>query len=137
MVRCYLVHDRIAGFGVQAVNALYPARAGAPPETAPATGRRLYHPPTLPEWPALRRKLEQEWVPALQELFGLAKTDLPLLWDCDFMLGPKDAAGNDSYVLCEIKVSSVSPFPRCGACAAGGSRMRAGAANRCGSKAMQ
>jgi len=36
---------------------------------------------------------------------------LPVLWDCDFLLGPKDAAGQDTYVLCEINASSVSPFP--------------------------
>jgi hypothetical protein len=27
------------------------------------------------------------------------------------MYGPKTAAGEDSYVLCEINVSSVIPFP--------------------------
>ena len=36
---------------------------------------------------------------------------LPVLWDCDFLLGPKDANGKDTYVLCEINVSSVAPFP--------------------------
>jgi hypothetical protein len=111
MVRCYLVHGRVAGFGVQAVNALYPAPEGAPPEAAPPSGPRLYYPPTLPEWQRLKQLLEEQWVPALRALFDLAETDLPLLWDCDFMLGPKDAAGRDSYVLCEINVSSVSPFP--------------------------
>lgn len=112
MVRCYLVHGTVAGFGLQAINALYPAPEGAPPEAAPAAGPRLYHPPTLPQWQALRRKLETEWVPALQDHFGLATRELPVLWDCDFMLGPKDGAGNDSYVLCEINASSVSPFPQ-------------------------
>jgi len=34
-----------------------------------------------------------------------------VLWDCDFLLGPKNASGADSYVLCEINASSVSPFP--------------------------
>ena len=28
MVRCYLVVDRVAGYGLQAVNALYPAASG-------------------------------------------------------------------------------------------------------------
>ena len=36
---------------------------------------------------------------------------LPVIWDCDFLLGPKDVEGRDTYVLCEINVSSVSPFP--------------------------
>lgn len=96
MIRCYLVHDRVAGFGHQAINALYPAPPGAPPEDAPQPGPRLYHPPT---------------VPALQRLLDIGREALPVLWDCDFLFGPKNAAGEDKYVLCEINVSSVSPFP--------------------------
>ena len=34
-----------------------------------------------------------------------------MLWDADVMYGEKDANGADTYVLCEINVSSVSPFP--------------------------
>jgi hypothetical protein len=33
------------------------------------------------------------------------------LWDADFLYGPKTADGADSYVLCEINVSAVAPFP--------------------------
>jgi len=36
---------------------------------------------------------------------------LPLLWDCDFMFGERAADEAERYVLCEINVSSVSPFP--------------------------
>ena len=111
MVRCYLVHDQVQGFGLQAVNALYPAAPGAPPETAPQPGPRLYHPPTLGEFQALKRRLEREWVPAVQRLLDIGTDQLPALWDCDFLLGPRLASGEDSYVLCEINVSSVSPFP--------------------------
>jgi hypothetical protein len=112
MARCYLVHGRVEGFGLQAVNALYPAPPGAPPEAAPLPGPRLYHPPTLPEWQALKRQLEDEWVPEMQRLTGIADDALPVLWDCDFLLGPKTASGADTYVLCEINASSVSPFPQ-------------------------
>lgn len=111
MVRCYLVHDRVEGFGLQAINALYPAPAGTPPDSAPAPGPRLYHPLTLPAWQALKEQLEREWVPELQQRFGFVRARLPVLWDCDFMLGPQTASGADTYVLCEINVSSVSPFP--------------------------
>lgn len=111
MVRCYLVHDKVAGFGHQAVNALYPAPPGAPPEAAPTPGPRLYHPPTMPQFQALKAQLEQEWVPSMQRLLDIATEQLPIIWDCDFMFGPKNAAGQDTYVLCEINVSSVSPFP--------------------------
>jgi hypothetical protein len=36
---------------------------------------------------------------------------LPLIWDADFLYGPKTRAGEDTYVLCEINVSSVFPIP--------------------------
>jgi hypothetical protein len=111
MIRCYLVHDRVAGFGHQAVNALYPAPPGARPEAAPQPGPRLYHPATLAEFQPLTRRLEQEWLPAVQRLLDIETAQLPVLWDCDFLLGPRNDAGEDTYVLCEINVSSVSPFP--------------------------
>ena len=111
MIRCYLVHDKVAGFGHQAINALYPAPPGAPPDAAPLPGPRLYHPPSLPEFQALKRQLEGAWVPAMQRVLGITTSELPVLWDCDFLLGPRDESGADTYVLCEINVSSVSPFP--------------------------
>jgi len=111
MVRCYLVHDKVAGFGHQAINALFPAPEGAPPEEAPQPGPRLHHPPTMAEFQNLKDKLENEWVAAAQRILQIETEDLPVLWDCDFLLGPKQLDGADSYVLCEINVSSVAPFP--------------------------
>jgi hypothetical protein len=111
MIRGYLVQGQVAGFGHQAINALYPAPPGAPPSAAPAPGPRLYHPPTIPEFQPLKNRLEQEWVPALQRLLQIDTKDLPILWDCDFLLGPKENGGEDTYVLCEINASSVAPFP--------------------------
>ncbi len=111
MVRCYLVQGRVEGFGRQEIVALHPAPAGASPEAAPQPTKRHYHPPTMPEFQNLKHMLENEWVPAAQKVLGIETADLPMLWDCDFMFGPKDAAGQDTYVLCEINVSSVSPFP--------------------------
>jgi len=32
---------------------------------------------------------------------------LPIIWDADFLYGPKTPSGDDSYVLCEINVSAV------------------------------
>ena len=97
MLRAYLVQDRVAGFGVQDVVALHPAAEPVP---------RVYHPADLAAGQALKRRLETEWVPALQARFGLARQALPLLWDCDFLHG----AGDD-WVLCENNVSSVAPYP--------------------------
>jgi hypothetical protein len=104
MVRAYLVGDRVAGFGHQAINALHPDE--------PQPGPRLYHGPDLPPFQVLRRRLESGWVAMLCERVGLAAERLPLLWDCDFMLGGEPGApGPERHVLCEINVSSVSPFP--------------------------
>ena len=111
MIRCYLVHDKVAGFGHQAINALFPAPPGATPTKAPEPGPRFYHPPTKPEFQALKQKLERQWIPAVQQLLEIETVDLPILWDCDFLLGPKNENGEDSYVLCEINVSSVAPYP--------------------------
>ncbi len=111
MVRCYLVVDRVAGFGHQAINALYPAPPGTPPDEAPQPGPRLYHPPTMAEFQPLKKILEEEWVPAMQRVLDLDKERLPILWDCDFLLGSKNERGEDTYVLCEINASSIAPFP--------------------------
>ncbi len=108
MVRAYLVEGRVAGFGHQQVNALHP---GAPGESAPQPGPRLYHAADLPRFQYLKERLETDWVRLLCESVGLAREQLPLLWDCDFMLGEPVVPGAERYVLCEINVSSVSPFP--------------------------
>ena len=50
-------------------------------------------------------------MPAMCQTLVIDKIDLPVLWDADFLLGPKDGEGADTYVLCEINVSSVYPFP--------------------------
>ena len=107
MIRAYLVEDRVAGFGVQAVNALYPGAGSEPP---PPPGPRLYHGPDLPQYQGLKVSLESRWIELLRSRVGLPRERLPLLWDCDFMLGERAACG-DRYVLCEVNVSSVSPFP--------------------------
>lgn len=111
MIRCYLVHDKVVGFGHQAINALYPAPPGASPIEAPEPGPRLYYPSTMPEAQMLKHKLEQAWVPAMQQLLDIETESLPALWDADFLLGPQTDTGEDTYVLCEINVSSVAPFP--------------------------
>ena len=103
MVRAYLVEDRVTGFGHQAINALHP--------TERQPGSRLYHGPDLPEFQPLKQKLESGWIEQLRQRVGLTREQLPLLWDCDFI--PRDSAPGEAqgYVLCEVNVSSVSPFP--------------------------
>jgi hypothetical protein len=108
MVRAYLVQDRVEGFGQQSINALYPSVPGEP---APPSGPRLYHAADLPQIQDLKERLETGWVEMLCARVGIARGQLPLLWDCDFMLGEPLDASSERYVLCEINVSSVAPFP--------------------------
>lgn len=108
MLRAYLVEDRVTGFGHQAVNALYPSPPGQP---AVQAGPRLYHGPEAAPFQPLRQRLESAWISLLCERLGLARVQLPLLWDCDFLLGEPRADEAVRYVLCEVNVSSVAPFP--------------------------
>jgi Domain of unknown function (DUF6815) len=106
VVRCYMAGDRCAGFGHQKVKALIAA-----PAARAEAGPRLYSSNADPRFQRLRRLMEDEWTPQLISLLDIPRRDLPMIWDADFMLGPPDANGNDSYVLGEINVSSVSPMP--------------------------
>ena len=55
--------------------------------------------------------MEAEWTPQMMRLLDIDAESLPVLWDADFLYGPRTASGDDTYVLCEINVSSVIPFP--------------------------
>ena len=104
MVRCYMTGDRVAGFGHQLVRAL------AAPDEGPA-GPRLYSGPADPRFQRLRALMERDWTPGLTRLLDIDPNSLPVIWDADFLLGPRTPQGDDSYVLCEINVSSVFPIP--------------------------
>ena len=111
MVRGYLVQDRVAGFGLQAVNALYPELSSDGSGEAPVPSQRVYHPPDFPQLQGLKQRLESDWVPELEGTLSIRREELPLLWDCDFLRGARDCEVEERYVLCEINVSSVAPFP--------------------------
>jgi hypothetical protein len=106
VVRCYMAGDRCAGFGNQKVKALV-----EDPAARAEAGPRLYTSNADPRFQHLRRLMEEKWTPELCSLLHMARHDLPMIWDADFMLGPPGTDGNDSYVLGEINVSSVFPIP--------------------------
>ena len=64
-----------------------------------------------PGFSKLRRRLQTEWIPGLCDLVGLNVSQLPLLWDADLLSGSPADTAEPAYVLCEINVSSVLPFP--------------------------
>ena len=106
MIRAYLSHDEVVGFAHQ-----YPRGLLPPADAARAPTSKTFEHPTEPAYAALRGCLESEWVPEMQEILGLDTHALPAIWDVDFLYGPKTAIGDDTYVLCEINVSSTFAFP--------------------------
>jgi hypothetical protein len=111
MVRCYLAQDRVAGFAHQFIRALMPPPPpGSPPEAA-QPGPRIMYGADAAGFERLRERMERDWVPKLAKLFDIERGDLPVIWDADFLYGPRNSAGEDTFVLCEINVSCVFPFP--------------------------
>jgi hypothetical protein len=47
----------------------------------------------------------------MQRILGIERHSLPVIWDADFLYGPKTKVGEDTFVLCEINVSSTFAFP--------------------------
>ena len=111
MIRCYMGADKVIGFGHQLIKALIPPPPEGPESQAAQPGPRIMHPASAPEFQALRMKMESEWTPQMVHVLGIDFVSLPIIWDADFLYGPRDASGRDTYVLCEINVSSVFPFP--------------------------
>jgi hypothetical protein len=103
MVRCYLSGKKVAGFGYQEVNALYPNKD---------PGKRYYFSEDCGLFRDLRQIMENKWVPQMQKVTGTEDELLPVIWDADFFINKINTErANEKYTLCEINVSSVSPFP--------------------------
>jgi hypothetical protein len=111
MIRCYMGTDRVAGFGHQLIKALIPPPPEGPDSPAAQPGPRIMHGPDAAPFQALRQKMEQEWTPQMMQILDIDAASLPIIWDADFLYGPRTASGEDTYVLCEINVSSVFAIP--------------------------
>jgi hypothetical protein len=111
MIRCYMGADKVVGFGHQFIKALIPPPPEGPDSEAAQPGPRIMHPASAEPFQALRRKMEAEWTPQMMAALDIDAASLPITWDADFLYGPRTAAGEDSYVLCEINVSSVFAIP--------------------------
>jgi uncharacterized protein DUF6815 len=102
MIRCYSVQNEVVGFSTQMPR--------APGEFAMAREKTMYE-ASEPRFAQLKTRMETEWVPELLRMFDLTSDSLPAIWDADFLFGPKDNRGRDTYVLGEINISAVFPFP--------------------------
>ncbi len=111
MIRCYMGADKVVGFGHQFIKALIPPPPEGPDSPAAQSGPRIMHGADAEAFQGLRAKMEAEWTPQMMEVLGIDAASLPIIWDADFLYGPQSASGEDSYVLCEINVSSVFAIP--------------------------
>jgi hypothetical protein len=111
MIRCYMGVDKVVGFGHQLIKALIPPPPEGPDSPAAQPGPRIMHGADAEPFRGLREKMEAEWTPQMMEMLGIDTASLPIIWDADFLYGPRTASGEDSYVLCEINVSSVFAIP--------------------------
>jgi hypothetical protein len=112
MIRCYMGADKVVGFGLQKIRALIPPPPEGPDALAAQPGPRNMHGRDFSPLQALRAKMEADWTPQMMKVIDIETNSLPIIWDADFLYGPKNAAaGEDTYVLCEINVSCVFAIP--------------------------
>ena len=111
MIRCYMGAEKVVGFGHQLIKALIPPPPEGSDSEAAQPGPRIMHPASAPRFQTLRRNMESDWTPQMMKLLEIDAGSLPIIWDADFLYGPRLPSGEDTYVLCEINVSSVFPFP--------------------------
>ncbi|NOT41287.1 MAG: Cj0069 family protein [Alphaproteobacteria bacterium] len=103
MVRCYLAQAHVVGFAEQ-----HPRQEGR--DAFAMNGAKTMHRPDAQAFADLRDAMETDWVPGLQRILSLETARLPALWDADFLYRIPGDTGS-RFVLCEINVSCVSPFP--------------------------
>lgn len=106
MLRCYFCGGQVVGFCRQWPKGLLD---DDPHHGAPLAS--VMEGPDVPAYQPLLATAETQWVPQMTGILGLDPHDLPVIWDADFLYGPKTATGDDTYILCEINVSAVWPFP--------------------------
>lgn len=102
MIRVYMCHDAVVGFAHQ-----YPRGLLDPDIAATLPTEKTFEPPSEARFQPLRERMEQQWVGELQQIVGVERDRLPVIWDVDFLHGD----GEDDYVLCEINASSTFAFP--------------------------
>jgi hypothetical protein len=111
MIRCYMAGDKVAGFGHQKIKALIPPPSEGADAAGAQPGPRIMHGPEATPFRRLRTAMETEWTPQMMQVLGVEPNSLPIIWDADFLYGPRTEANEDTYVLCEINVSCVFAIP--------------------------
>jgi len=110
MIRCYMNSNRLIGMLHQLPKSggLNVSQSGLFVTDGLSDDNKVYEASSL-RYARLKTQLETEWIDEMCQILGLDVASLPVLWDIDFIMGDKTANGEDTYLLCEINVSSVSP----------------------------
>ena len=110
MIRCYMGADKVVGFGHQFVKALIPPPPDGPDSEAasPARGSCIRH--RRRRFRRCRTKMETEWTPQMMQLLEMTPTRCRSSGMPTFFTA-RAPPGEDTYVLCEINVSSVFSVP--------------------------
>ena len=111
MVRAYRAQGAVVGYARQQPDPAANTAADAADRILGMPSAKTMFRADESAFSSLRRRLGTEWIPDLCDLVGLEVSQLPLLWDADFLTGPPADTVEPSYLLCEINVSSVLPFP--------------------------
>jgi hypothetical protein len=110
MVRAYVSRATPVGFAAQ--SPAVSSRGALPPAMDPVfamAAAKTMFPADEPRYEGLRHSLEVEWLPELLARASLVPESMPAIWDLDFLVATRE--GEPQYVLCEINMSCVSPFP--------------------------
>jgi len=110
MIRCYMNANRVIGILHQLPKSggMNVSRSGLFVKDGLPEGMAV-HNPNSSQYTTLKTKLETEWIDTMCQMLDMDVQSLPVLWDIDFIMGDKTESGEDTYLLCEINVSSVSP----------------------------
>ena len=110
MIRCYMGTDKVVGFGHQLIKALIPPPAEGPDAAVAQPGPRIMHDADAAPFQVLRARMETEWTPQMMEVLGIDRRSLPNYLGRRLPVRPPES-GEDSYILCEINVSSRFAIP--------------------------
>src|SRR6185503_11355314 len=80
MVRVYLSFDRVIGFARQA-----PRTDGSLPAFAMMGAKTMFASDEA-GFADLRESIHKDWIPGAKRIFGLETSQLPALWDADFLV---------------------------------------------------
>ena len=90
MIRAYLVEREVVGFARQEpIPRSVDPNAPAPDRVLGMPSAKTMSDADAPEYRALRAPPRTRWVPEMCRVLGITDDELPVLWDADFLYGPR------------------------------------------------